>query len=1786
MADNFQNSLLKAIDTLASYRIDQMDADKTVVATIVQCTNALTGEYLVKCDGGNMKAYAQGESTYSQDETVYVLVPKGDYTQKKMILSTMSSGGSDNLTFVTSVANDYNVIGGDIISKNGALPVGLNSYYKEDMIPLYLYDTDPPDGSPELIVNNEDLSTYIKQAQAILIQADFRTALPREHRKTTTGDYGIQIVCAFAGKDNPEEVTYTSYVLNVTSMVGNPYQYNNFTTQQAMFEVDAERFLYIDSIIAFSNNFVLEDDAVAADQWGDDIFVDNIQVYGLQEIAATSGDYMLKLSMPQGGIFKISGNQTPEDVVLSVLARVTYKVTQDLSQDTTFYWGKEDMEVDSLSEYYNAYLGSGWRYMTERGNNQDMSTNAAENVAHENKWICCAVYQEQVVLKQEFTLINQSAANNVKIESNLGTKFSFDRGEPILTCYVNDKASDFDTDNGYVDTDFRFVWARVDATSGTIILDRSAEDIQAAIDDLLDKGDYSYKEYAALKNKLSQVQNVEFSGVCNNIIKYPVGNITTSATFKCSVYRKRLDNKDIEDNIGTAEITLVNESAADASQYYILIENGDQVFQYSESGVSPASDRYTDPLEIKELVCHFYDQTHLEVNPDMYDLVWKFPTSSTMLVQPTENVIPNEANDGALEYYQGGPQRPYPLDIVDNYDYQALNNQITAIVTYDGQQFSQDTNFLFVKVGDNGTNGTDVVAKIVLLNNKAEVEDVTFTTAADQDKWGVQEALACLESRDGAIKWNLSQDWANCPTISSVALNMKLYRRNEYIADTKTRWQIAGGNTHCKNLAIGSDSGILSWGAVEKPAEPRYDNQIARGQVTLDSQDYYCFYPVVFSEYSTGAPRAYLDKYKTLKFVTYNADGHVPLYNKNQGVFFAKMPQDFTATFSVQGGVENDETTSAIKILAYDNNADTSPTNQPIKIEGKAGDMPGVYVYPDDVYSGATTNHNVIVNIKYKDDTTAKFIVPICLSLNTFGLASLNAWDGQHVEINEDENYVLAPQVGAGAKDENNRFTGILMGKMETYEQEDPSIGMLGFSHGKQSIWLDAQTGNAIFGLPDDQFSTDTQWQEGRIELIPGGESKIGMWRIGSHNLYNLQYVDQKGNTRGPLTIADNDPDNWENDWYSEGDLEKGRDDFPYRGDVPAPKGAQFSIPHAFGTGIILGSNPSYLSVKGKPLGDDDGLSWDSANQEFFRGDSLEAEIDANSKNIFTIYRHTNKRRNPETNEIDIVPWYRTPMVGINAEGKFYTNSLKDGESSMGIGFVGAFGQAANMHEFVGATFAYGTDNNILKFFQHANDDSTTYFSAGSYTSGDRANEYNRHFKFYATSFSLYADSSKNITEKSDAYLTLTEGLQGEFVVNQTKDAEAGTGSHIKMPVDGEFSLQSYGGPITLTATGSDNDIKLTGKNILETASESYTLSANQNVSLTATKGNILATVSGDNRSFKVSQGTSGNNITLDQDKFFSGTNDNHIQVNVSSSDNKTVSELLVNSPILFQSKTMGIDLKTMAPSQQIRLSTYSSLSAEDGDYSARIALTSAGDGASRIDMSAGGGASLQLKTFTASDGSDVNGKVGVQIAPLLVAESEMITDTFTTSSGDKWGLATSHGVNISQGDAPYAINIIGHTNQVGNSTIKGWITQYCGVNNVGLIQNQSNEYSEAYFNMVAITGANVNGHGLWVKHKGTFDDELYVQGGLVNKTKIDRWDSVYSWYSTHGWNNYTPSSFLASGSLNGYATQNYVNTAVSNLRNDIANTTSGYLSMSAWRAWLNASFMDVLNRLNALERG
>ena len=180
-----------------------------------------------------------------------------------------------------------------------------------------------------------------------------------------------------------------------------------------------------------------------------------------------------------------------------------------------------------------------------------------------------------------------------------------------------------------------------------------------------------------------------------------------------------------------------------------------------------------------------------------------------------------------------------------------------------------------------------------------------------------------------------------------------------------------------------------------------------------------------------------------------------------------------------------------------------------------------VYILPNDSYNGAATNNRIeariyTLNSDNERELYATVYAPINITLNTFGLASVNAWDGNSITIDEDRGAVLAPQIAAGEKDDNNRFTGIVMGKTETYTgeaQNENETGLFGYAYGLQSIFLDSETGNATFGLPDgNKVIKDTNgkyiglgtddYSEGRIELRPGDVSKIGGWRIGRRSLY------------------------------------------------------------------------------------------------------------------------------------------------------------------------------------------------------------------------------------------------------------------------------------------------------------------------------------------------------------------------------------------------------------------------------------------------------------------------------------------------------------------------------------------------------------------------------------------------------------------------------------------------------------------------------------------------------------
>ena len=386
-----------------------------------------------------------------------------------------------------------------------------------------------------------------------------------------------------------------------------------------------------------------------------------------------------------------------------------------------------------------------------------------------------------------------------------------------------------------------------------------------------------------------------------------------------------------------------------------------------------------------------------------------------------------------------------------------------------------------------------------------------------------------------------------------------------------------------------------------------------------------------------------IDKDRTLKQILYNADGRNPMYNKNQGIFFSfsDNPGNYIVSWTAKGGATKEEKDAAFSLF-YDNEEE---------ISSYIPNAPYVYIKPKDVYGGECQNNYVEAKIYLKKTyeivhiATAK--IPIYISLNRYGLASLNAWDGNTIEINEDQNYIMAPQIGAGEKNEKNQFTGIVMGTATTYDLEESQVGLLGYSEGRQSIFLDAKTGNATFGLPEQDernangVSEDSyeEGSQGRIELRPGGLSSIAKWKFNSRMLFNIpkaiddilkvpelpEYPTDENlseEEKQRIYEAKLDQYNIDKDNY-----DKAKQNYEIWGGLgerysDLSNDYRKSIPHNK-EGILFSSDPAYISVKGKPLTLDDKIAFNEAGSLVKPGDTFELEINPNLSSLFTIYKHT-----------------------------------------------------------------------------------------------------------------------------------------------------------------------------------------------------------------------------------------------------------------------------------------------------------------------------------------------------------------------------------------------------------------------------------------------------------------------------------------------------------------------------------------------------------------------------------
>lgn len=267
--------------------------------------------------------------------------------------------------------------------------------------------------------------------------------------------------------------------------------------------------------------------------------------------------------------------------------------------------------------------------------------------------------------------------------------------------------------------------------------------------------------------------------------------------------------------------------------------------------------------------------------------------------------------------------------------------------------------------------------------------------------------------------------------------------------------------------------------------------------------------------------------------VIYNSEGSKPNYNK---LFLNLLPSVTGIAWSLNSELTDKSLNPEISLsdgkygFTPISMFDAKMTEKPVRIEGKIGE-------------------------------TVIWDQPLIIMQDKYFSKIINAWDGS-LQINKEGNYVMASSYMAGGKDEENIFTGVIIGELGTInppeaaplaEGEEPpafnyiprntspthsETGIFGYQKGTQSFGFRSDgtvfigpsgsgrinfdgNGGVIYSSNFDGFKTD---DKGQVSIEAGTQGTF-------LNLADGQLITSSGIFRGDLAVNNGDLAGWQLDW-------------------------------------------------------------------------------------------------------------------------------------------------------------------------------------------------------------------------------------------------------------------------------------------------------------------------------------------------------------------------------------------------------------------------------------------------------------------------------------------------------------------------------------------------------------------------------------------------------------------------------------------------------------------------------
>lgn len=1033
--------LLQAMDVMMDNKVSQLKYDKTIQGEITKVVNLDSGEYKFRYNNNIFSVFASDVTqTYEVGDEVFVTVPEGDFSNKKIIVGavTGASLGAAQQTelknVIVEVSPEFETLCNCTIpDSNWGLVAGKGQ-------PMTLMTGA---GAP----NQEAFRQYGSQYEYIQISADFRTELESTHTK---GNYGLRVTFEAEDATKAGKLDTVEYRLDLDDFNGDPYRFNDWTPQSIVVQAQKGYLTRLVSVDFFEENFDYDMVYVDGENGIDlkpntetpNLFVQNLSLKFVEKQDLTDTNYYLIIDTPNGV------NYDPDSGDFQLDARVLYK-GQDIKSDETceYHWFERDLSVlvDNSDIRYSPLAGAGWCEIYKPGYPKTYVQNTDQTA------------EERVQAKKE--LEEENEANREKSSSldfaNFKPKFQYSQQYKLVVIY-NERTTlskEIEIYNSHGQT---YKDCKIEQEIQEIDGQRQGHTHLF----LSPKGQYHGNWYIEFSDGAYQPFK---DGIAKSDIDITEHLTYSSITFHCAVSNN-------EGFIRNLKYQIINsESREDVTIDYI----GSDYFHYDANGDITIEDAEKDKnLQAKV--------TWFDGYAASYELWWGYKEKNGEIkflsdMRQNGGSVPKEVDppDSMMTKLWVDQNNILHYNIRQKYWSNYSNNTIVVqLRTITGQIYTFEKEIMFVKDGDQGTNGSTYTIAIIPVyseSNTAKKTGLQGLVYKNNDTTFLR--LRCFVYKNGIdisgdSTYICKYDWEPV----HVVLNNN--------ADKKTR-----------EIVITGVEGLATKDAIiqrVKDIQPLLTKKplSAEEQKTLSSLQTYVKIEVKITDTINNKDTYIYASYPINLIINMDAPSNKDHDSKYD---FTTIPNAIRYTAS---GVNASFYNSDIQAKYGEESAEIQSLN-PMVLEVEDIDPKNDNIYrlkPSQFYNAATINpkQSNIGLLQCKFDDNRMIIHPIIMYLDTYGNEAINGWDGEKLKIDEEGHYLFAPQIGAGKKNTNNQFTGVVMGQDSAQTDNgdiEGQIGLYGYRDGVTTFGLKTD-GTAFFGAQ----STGGQIRlDGYAGIIAGG---------------------------------------------------------------------------------------------------------------------------------------------------------------------------------------------------------------------------------------------------------------------------------------------------------------------------------------------------------------------------------------------------------------------------------------------------------------------------------------------------------------------------------------------------------------------------------------------------------------------------------------------------------------------------------------------------------------------------